>query len=200
MNPRDSAMGMIIVNHDKKTYSTLDFSKMFDSSGNILGGAGGNVKIDPSEDSSSVDSLGPGPVIAGHATLHFRTRSISHMTMAFMGQNATMRSEMTSDLFIAPDIRTEGDSSKSARMQSLFGPGMMARAGNKIGRATSEIAKKGTTLRMATETVIHIGEMTQTQRMSVETLSYKRMVVPDSVFAIPAGYTRTEGFFGMPPG
>jgi hypothetical protein len=200
MNSGDSAMGMIILNHDKKSYSTFNLAAMLDSSGNLFGGAGGSMKLDPTDDSSSVDSLGPGPVIAGHATLHYRTHSVMHMTMAFMGQNSTMRNEITSDLFVAPDIPTETDSSRSTRMQSLFGPGAMARAGSKIGRATSEVAKKGTTLRMITETVTHIGGMTQTQRMSMETLSYKKMVVPDSLFAIPAGYTKTEGLFGMPPG
>lgn len=196
----DTVMGVIILNHDKKTYSTFNPMAMMDSSGSLLGGAGGNMKIEPIEDSVSVDSIGPGPVIAGHATLHYRTHTVMHMTMAFMGQSQTMRNEITSELFVAPDIPSESDSSRIHRVRSLLGPSAaMAAAGKKLVSANAEISKKGTTLRMTTENATHVGAMTISQRMSVETLRYKKMVVPDSVFAIPAGYTKVDGFFGMPP-
>jgi hypothetical protein len=72
----------------------------------------------------------------------------------------------------------------------------MPGVGKKMAGAAAEIAKKGTMLRMSTENVTQIGGMTQTQRMTVETLSYKKMVVPDSLFVIPAGYTKSEDLFG----
>jgi hypothetical protein len=193
----DTAMGIIFLNHDKKTYSTFNPMAMFDSAGNAGGPAGSTMKLAPTEDSVTVDSIGPGPVIACHATLHYRTRSVMHMTMNMMGQSATMRSEITSDLFVAPDLPSQTDTARARLTRGLIGPNAaMAGVGKKMASASAQIASKGTTLRMTTENVTQIGEMTQTQRMSVETLSYKKMVVPDSLFAIPAGYTKTEGFFG----
>lgn len=199
MVPGDSGLAMTILNHDNKTYFVFNPMGMFDSAGNIFGGAGGKIKLDPTVDSMTVDSLGPGPVIAGHATFHWRTHSKLRMSMAFMGQNTNVSTEMTSDMFIAPDIPADTSRAHDLGLLSASG-GPMGSMGAKLGSGTARIAKKGTSLKMVSETVTQIGGMAQRQRMSIETLSYKKMVVPDSVFRIPADYKKTEGMFGMPPG
>src|SRR5438270_788874 len=66
----DSGMTMIMLNNDRKTYFSFNPLGMVDSAGNILGGAGGQMKFELPADTATVDSLGPGPVIAGHPTAH----------------------------------------------------------------------------------------------------------------------------------
>ena len=57
-------------------------------------------------------------------------------------------------------------------------------------KVTKRLAKRGTTLKMVTETTATTAAGTRTLHMSLETLNYENKVVSDSLFSVPAGYKK----------
>jgi hypothetical protein len=68
-------------------------------------------------------------------------------------------------------------------------PGAEAMA-EQTAKVTKRLAKCGTTLKTVTETTATTAVGARTQHKSLETLSYEKRVVPDSLFSIPTGYKK----------
>jgi hypothetical protein len=194
MMPGDSDMTIIFMDSARKIYAEMKQSSIMSSAG-IAGVA---MKFESTGDSATIDSIGPGPTIAGHKTLHFRTHSTSRMTMTMFGDTSVRATAVTTDLYVAPDLAsasTERDSvrtkSTSARLRSMTRtiPGAEAMA-EQTAKVTKRLAKCGTTLKTVTETTATTAAGAHTQHTSLETLNYQKRVVPDSLFSIPAGYKK----------
>jgi hypothetical protein len=190
----DSDMTIIFMDSARKIYAEMKQSSIMSSAG-IAGVA---MKFESTGDSATIDSIGPGPTIAGHKTLHFRTHSTSRMTMTMFGDTSVRATAVTTDLYVAPDlasVSTERDSvrtkSTSARLRSMTRtiPGAEAMA-EQTAKVTKRLAKCGTTLKTVTETTATTAVGARTQHKSLETLSYEKRVVPDSLFSIPTGYKK----------
>lgn len=156
------------------------------------------MKFESTGDSATMDSIGPGPTIAGHKTLHFRMHSSSRMTTTMFGDTSVRATAVTTDFYVAPDLASDSQESDSARAKSTSArlrsmtramPGAEAMA-EQAAKVTKRLAKCGTTLKTVTETTATTAVGARTQHMSLETLNYENKVVSDSLFSIPAGFKK----------
>src|ERR1700730_2200113 len=81
MMTRDSDMTIIFMDSARKIYAQMKPSSIMSNAGF----AGVAMKFESTGDSATMDSIGPGPTIAGHKTLHFRMRSSSRLTTTMFG-------------------------------------------------------------------------------------------------------------------
>ncbi len=190
----DSDMTVIFMDSARRIYAEMKPSLILSS----VGFAGAAMKFESTGDSATMDSIGPGPTIAGHKTLHFRTHSTSRMTMTMFGDTSVRSTAVTTDLYVAPDLASDSPERDSVRAKSISArlrsmtramPGAEAMA-EQTAKVTKRLAKCGTTLKTVTETTATTAAGARTQHMSLETLNYEKRVVSDSLFSIPAGYKK----------
>lgn len=189
----DSDMTVIFMDSARKIYAEMKPSSIMSSAG--LGAA---MKFESTGDSATIDSIGPGPTIVGHKTLHFRTHSSSRMTMTMFGDTSVRATAVTTDLYVAPDLPSDSAERDSVRTKSTSAglrsmtrtiPGAEVMV-EQTAKVTRRLAKCGTTLKMVAETTATTAAGAHTQHMSIETLNYENKVVSDSLFSVPAGYKK----------
>jgi hypothetical protein len=194
MMTRDSDMTIIFMDSARKIYAEMKPSSIMSSAGF----AGVAMKFESTGDSATMDSIGPGPTIAGHKTLHFRMHSSSRMTTTMFGDTSVRATAVTTDFYVAPDLASDSQEPDSARAKSTSArlrsmtraiPGAEAMA-EQTAKVTRRLAKCGTTLKMVAETTATTAAGAHTQHMSIETLNYENKVVSDSLFSVPAGYKK----------
>jgi hypothetical protein len=194
MMTRDSDMTIIFMDSARKIYAEMKPSSIMSSAGF----AGVAMKFESTGDSATMDSIGPGPTIAGHKTLHFRMHSSSRMTTTMFGDTSVRATAVTTDFYVAPDLASDSQEPDSARAKSTSArlrsmtramPGAEAMA-EQIAKVTKRLARCGTTLKTVTETTATTAAGARTQHMSLETLTYENKVVSNSLFSIPGGYKK----------
>jgi hypothetical protein len=190
----DSDLTIVFVDSTRKMYAEMKTSAILSG----MGAMGATMKFDSTNDSTRLDSIGPGPTVAGHPTIHFRTHSGSRMSMAVFGDTSVRTMAVTTDLYVAPDLLSDIPGRDSARVKSAVSrmraitrgiPGMDALAA-KGSHVAQRLAKYGPPLKSVTETTITGPAGSITRHSSMETLTYERKVVPDSLFVIPTGYKK----------
>jgi hypothetical protein len=190
----DSDFAIVFIDASRKIYAEMKTSAMLSG----IGALGAAMKFDSTGDSATLDSIGPGPVLAGHQTIHFRTHSGSRMSMALFGDTSVRTMTVTTDLYLAPDLMPDSSGSDSARVKlavarvramtrGIAGVDALAAKASKV---TQQLAKYGTPLKAVSETTTRSATGSTTRHSSLETLRYERKVVPDSLFAIPTGYRK----------
>ena len=189
MSFADSEMTMTFIDTTRKIYTVMQPSKLM---GFAMGASG--MKMESSDDVSTLDSLGAGPLINGHSTLHFRTHNSSKMTMMIMGDTSRMTQSVTADLYLAPDINpgeydAETVTASMHAVQGMMPTGMQSMISG-AAKNQAVLAKHG----MALKTVI---EMTQTsaggsktQHQTIEIIGIQKTTVPASTFLPPTGYKK----------
>ena len=153
----------------------------------------GGMKMDFSETSAKVDSLGAGPAILGHPTSHYRVTTGMTMTISAMGQQQTVKIASSNDAYYATDIKgflnpfttlTGGD------MSAIFGT-TNKDFGDKM-KAVQQKLPKGTPLRaMSTATIVAQGQ-TRVTNSAAEVTGIQWVDTNPKTFEVPSNYTATQ--------
>lgn len=153
----------------------------------------GGMKMDFSETTAKVDSLGAGPAILGHPTSHYRVTTGMTMTISAMGQQQTVKIASSNDAYYATDIRgflnpfttlTGGD------MSAIFGT-TNKDFGDKM-RAVQQKLPKGTPLRaVSTATIVAQGQ-TRITNSEAEVTGIQWVDITPKTFEVPSNYTATQ--------
>lgn len=184
----DSGATVTFINVAKKQYMSVKPNAMMEGVKKMMEAMGGQVVIDTAATKLALDSLGAGPVIAGHPTLHYRLNTSLRMTMAMMGNSQTMEQESVEDIYSAPDLGDVSDLNISLNR--------LANIGQTVGLAPEfmERAKalqkkiRGLPIRLTKVQTIKTQGRTHTVSEDITVSNVKRVDVPDSAFEIPAGY------------
>jgi hypothetical protein len=193
----DSAVSMIVTDSGK-TITYLDVKKSqflrvrpaeMVAQAQQMGG----MKMDFSETSAKVDSLGAGPAILGHPTSHYRVTTGMTMTISAMGQQQTVKIASSNDAYYATDIKgylnpfttlTGGD------MSAIFGT-TNKDFGDKM-KAVQQKLPKGTPLRaLSTATIVAQGQ-TRVTSSAAEVTGIQWVDTDPKTFEVPANYTATQ--------
>ncbi|MDQ6870699.1 MAG: hypothetical protein M3037_01655 [Gemmatimonadota bacterium] len=163
----------------------------------------GGMKMDFSETSAKVDSLGAGPAILGHPTSHYRVTTGMTMTISAMGQQQTVKIASSNEAYYATDIKgylnpfttlTGGD------MAAIFGTSNKD-FGDKM-KAVQQKLPNGTPLRAtSTATIIAQGQ-TRVTNSAAEVTGIQWVNTDPKTFEVPSTYTATQlpGMGGSPSG
>ncbi len=153
----------------------------------------GGMKMDFSETSAKVDSLGAGPVILGHPTLHYRVTTGMTMTISAMGQQQTVKVASSNDSYYANDIKgylnpfttlTGGD------MSAIFGTSNKD-LGEKM-KSVQQKLPKGTALRaLSTATIVAQGQ-TRITNTAAEVTAIQWVDADPKTFEVPSAYTAAQ--------
>jgi hypothetical protein len=153
----------------------------------------GGMKMDFSETSAKVDSLGAGPAILGHPTSHYRVTTGMTMTISAMGQQQTVKIASSNDAYYATDIRgylnpfttlTGGD------MAAIFGTSNKE-FGEKM-KAIQQKLPKGTPLRASSSATIVAQGQTRVTNSSAEVTGIQWVDTDAKAFEVPSTYTATQ--------
>jgi hypothetical protein len=153
----------------------------------------GGMKMDFSETSAKVDSLGAGPAILGHPTSHYRVTTGMTMTISAMGQQQTVKIASSNDAYYATDIKgylnpfttlTGGD------MAAIFGTSNKE-FGEKM-KAIQQKLPKGTPLRASSSATIVAQGQTRVTNSSAEVTGIQWVDTDAKTFEVPSTYTATQ--------
>jgi hypothetical protein len=191
----DSGITVIVLDSARKLYALMRPGAMLSGMAGMSG-----MKFETTGDTATTDSLGAGPIIAGHPTVHFRMHTSSRMTMTMFGDTTVRSNTTTVDLYLAPDIpnkRSGADSAATRAATAAASSVMKAMPGletatRSAGKAMKRLARYGTPLKSITEITSATPAGATTRRTSMEVLSYQTKPVPDSVFVIPSGYRKVS--------
>ena len=185
----DSGATITFINVGQKQYMSIKPNAMMEGVKKMMEAMGGQVVVDTAATKLSLDSLGPGPVLAGHPTLHYRLTTSLRMTMAMMGNSTTMEQQSVEDIYAATDLGELWDLNVSLNRLADIGqtvglaPGFMERAKALQKRI------RGLPIRLTKLETVKSEGRTRTVNEEITVSNIKRAEVPDSAFAIPAGYT-----------
>jgi hypothetical protein len=185
---RDGGKTLYLVNPEEKTYAEWDLQAMLGMVGGLTGGAlGPMLKVDFG--TPKVEKLleEDGGAVAGVPTRHTKFRTSYTMTVKVMGMgNAT-------------DVVTEQDLWTTDQLQDV-GLGVWLRSAPRSGNAQldkligAEMGKvSGFPLKsVSVSTSRNKKGRESVTRTTTEVTKLERRDVPDSTFAMPAGYTETQ--------
>lgn len=208
----DSGRTSTSVDSARKTYWTTNIRSI------LRGALNANVmKRVPSATHFSVDSLGDGGVVAGFRTVHFRSHLTTSMTSSLLGDATTYVDTSTTDYYVAPGLRfdtlgaTASSAMKSPRPDTSrsqhTGPdtllkqfiGMQSEDTMKARAMIARMNKLGASVKTVAESRVTVEDGVKVTRTTTELVSHERMIVPDSLFVVPAGYVKTmPGFMPVP--
>lgn len=173
---------------DDKQYMTFNPIQMIEGVQKMMAGMGATMTVDTAVTKVKLDSVGPGPDIDGHHTLHYRLASRLRMTISMMGNSGVLDQESTEEIDSATDyddLRGIGQSME--RMSELSeAMGVAKDYLDRIAAARSKL--RGFPLRIVKQEIKKADGMTETSNDLMEVSNIRRIAVPDSAFAIPADY------------
>jgi Domain of unknown function (DUF4412) len=184
---RDGGKEMIFLNRDQKQYVSMKPFEMMEGMQKMLEGMGGSMSVDTSGTSIKLDSLGPGPTIDGHPTLSYRLTSVVRMTMSMMGERHIIDNQSTQEIHAATDLGDFADITGVNRFAELS-QSMGFSKGYFDNLAKTRRKVRGVPLRMVIHNTTSANGTTRTTVQTIEARNIKRVSVPDSLFAVPAGY------------
>lgn len=189
----DSGMTSAYLDSAKKTYWSTN-PRALQASITTIG-----LDINPVTpgDTLTLDSLGSGGVVGGHNTVHFRARSAIRLTVPAVGEVGNITEMQTTDYYIIPGPPIDSMGKAALPMQT---PVLQVSSGAKeLGaeraRAMARMAKTGNIIKTVIESKTTSMGGVISQRQTTETLDRRTMSVPDSLFVIPAGYTKVAPSF-----
>jgi hypothetical protein len=194
---------MIYLRPKTKQYIVINPAESMDRVQKMMAGMGASMTFDVTTE-PRVESLGPGPVILGHRTVHYRVTSGMKMTMAGMGQNQVMETTSIMDQYVAPDLKNVAGPFIGAAWSGASG---MFGSGNKsyfekLHAATAKLPN-GAKLLMVTKIDVNgMGQGASTRSVG-EVTGMKKVTATPDLFAVPADYTKVElpmGPMGGPGG
>jgi hypothetical protein len=150
----------------------------------------GGMKMDFSETAAKVDSLGTGPAVLGHPTLHYRVTTGMTMTISAMGQQQTVKIASTNDAYYATDIKgtlNPFSSLSGGDMANIFGTNNKDFA-DKM-KAVKQKLPKGTPLRASASATIVAQGQTRVTNSAAEVTGIQWVDADPKAFEVPASYT-----------
>lgn len=142
--------------------------------------------------SVKLDSLGDGGTIAGHATQHFRTTAIINITMKSMGTGPLGHQIVTTDYWLAPDLREFSYVhfiTPAYSAQEI--PGLPDSIRAKF-ESTARVLDRGMLLKAEMHTTGAMFGTGVNSHGSLEITDLKPTTVSPAVFAVPPGYSKVS--------
>jgi hypothetical protein len=184
----DSGKTITYVDSKKSQYLRVRPAEMI-AQAQMMGG----MKMDFSGTNAKVDSLGAGPAILGHPTLHYRVATGMTMTISAMGQEQTVKIASTTDTYYATDIRGKLNpfaSLSGGDMANMFGTTNKEFA-DKM-KAVQQKLPKGVPLRaLSSATIVSQGQ-TRVTNSAAEVTGLQWVDADPKAFEIPATYTAAQ--------
>ena len=187
----DSGNTVSFLNEDQKQYISLNPIAAMQSMRKKLEAMGGQIIIDTAATRLALDSLGPGPTVEGHPTLHYRLTTALGVSVVMRGTASGFEDESVQDILVAADL---------TGLEDLYGATLrLLDMGQTLGLApefmerTKALQKRMTGLPLRVTKVRKLstnGRAARTATEDIAVSNIKRLQVPASAFAIPAGYTR----------
>jgi hypothetical protein len=178
---------IFFLNPDEKQYLSFKPLAMIEGMQKMLEGMGGSMSFDTAGTRLSLDSVGAGPNIEGHATLTYRLRIAMKMTMSMMGRSNVVDTQSNQEIQAAPDLGDFGGAPSMNRFAELTQAMGFPKAYFENLAATRR-RMRGFPLRAVTHTASTANGVTRTIDQTIETRNVKRVAVPDSLFVVPADY------------
>ena len=150
----------------------------------------GDLKMEVSETEAKVDSLGAGPMILGHATMHYRTSTGMTMKVDAMGQQETVKLSSTTDSYYANDIKgvlNPFATLSGSDMANMFGSGSPEFA-KKLKAAQARLPNRTPLRASSSATIVAHGE-TRVTTTKAEVTSIQWVDADPKSFDVPSGYT-----------
>ena len=184
MITKDGGKAVFMVNPEEKTYFKWDVDSLM----GMVGAASKLMNLTISDPKVEKLAEGPGGVIAGMPTTHYRFRTTYTQSMKFMMIKKTAKVDKEEDLWAAPELadlalgiylRKAPPKTGNEDFDRLMAAEMSKVQGFPLKTKTvmTQTDEKG-----ASETTTTVMEVTEWQTTSV----------PDSIFEIPADYKETE--------
>jgi hypothetical protein len=157
-----------------------------------------DVQPETAPDTARLDSLGSGGMIDGYNTIHFRERSATRMSVSTASINSVTTQTTIYDYYVAPGL-------KSDSIDKTVSPGIrlpsrdmvtlslaMKELGAREAANKKRMAKIGDIVRTVAHSTVDADNLFHTQNTTTtERILDTVAVVPDSLFVVPASYTRT---------
>jgi hypothetical protein len=195
----DGTPTAIFIDSARKTYWTTDLRAMMSA---VPNATTMSIKPAATRDTSILDSLGDGGMVAGYPTLHFRRHATAQMTMNLLGQASTWTDAIVTDYYVAPGLTPDSDE-QAARHKpekpSRAGAGMLPRNMQGVAAAGAAAMRRMRKIGRIVETVTESTTTTDggkmTNRRTEEFVSRRTIPASDSLFSIPEGYKRARPGF-----
>lgn len=185
----DSGATITFINVDQKQYMSVKPVAMMEGARKMMESMGGKIVVDTDATNLSLDSLGPGPVIENHPTLRYRLTTSMRMTMVMMGRNSVIDQHSVDDIYAATDLGDMSDVTSSFNRLADIGqavgltPDFMERA------KALQRKIRGVPVRITKVQTVKTDTRTRSVAQDIQVSNIRRLQVPDSAFAIPAGFS-----------
>ena len=186
---RDGGSEMSFLNPDSKEYLSVRPLEMIAGFKKMLEGMGGSMTFDTTASRISFDSIGPGPTIDGHPTVHYTLRTAVKATVLMMGQTMTNEDVSVTEIYAAPDMTDFRDATNGLMNQFVEVARSMGMSDSMFEKMKADQRKvRGFPLLMVKQSNRTQRGETRTSSETIESRNARRVPAPDSLFAIPAGY------------
>ena len=186
---RNGGSETIFMNPDTKEYLTIKPLEMMAGFRKMLEGMGGSMKFDTSATRMTIDSVGPGPTIDGHQTVHYTLRAALKLTISMMGDTIANGDVSVTEIYAAPDMADFRDATDGMMNQFVEVARSMGMVGPMFDKMEADQKKvRGFPLRIVKQSTQTQRGQTHTSSEIIESRNAKRVPAPDSLFAVPAGY------------
>jgi len=186
----DSGTRLTFINDERKQYVTINPVAAAAAMKKMLEAMGGKIIVDTTASDLSLDSLGAGPMVDGHPTLHYRLTSSLRVTVAMAGTPSDFEQHSVEDILVAGDLTDLTDATQSlTRLLDMgqamgLAPAFMERARAMQGRI------HGLPLRVTKVLTVKTNGRTRTGIQDIVVSNVRRVAVPASAFTVPAGYSQ----------
>jgi len=195
---KDGGHTLYLVNPEDKTYALWDMNAMLGVLGGVMNGMGPFLKFEFSDPKGEQLSEEDGGTVVGLPTRHYKFRTSYSMKMRVLGMGNSADTVTDEDIWATTKLQDPGlgvwlrhDPPKTGNEH--FDKLIAAEAQKK--RVSGFPLKTVTT----TTTTQKRGKQTVTHR-TLEVTLLETKSIPDSTFAIPAGYKETQMLPATPPG
>lgn len=184
----DGGKTLYVVDPEKKTYSEVDLSQIFQMAGNVTDATKGVVKLQFSDFSNEKLGEEKGDKILGYATTRYRYKTGYTMTIGVLGFSRSMRTETQLDFNCANALKDQGFSVWMRPDRFRTGNESMDKL---IDQQYADLSCLPLRNKSVTTTTTQNGKST-TQTTTVEVTTLRKQAAPAGAFAIPADYQKTS--------
>lgn len=185
---------MYMVDTKEKQYMKMDVKALGSMFSSLSSMTGGLMKIEVKDASMSVKKLGAGETILGYATEKWEIAQAYTMTMKTFGFGSTSRSESTTTLWLAPQMKTADLMNPmldmSRNMASMFEGN--AEWQKVVSGPMDELPKVASLkMRSTTKTTADKGKA-QYSVSEMQVTNWNKGDVPAAALELPSGYKAVE--------
>lgn len=177
---------LVILDPKNKTYTELEVDQVFSALGSMMKSMGGMFKMSIKDPKVSVREAGDGGTIEGYPTRKYLIDSSYELAMKVMGMSRSTQIESQTEAWATDKIKPEFMTFVQQRGLRTG----MADFDELISKQAAAI--KGFPLKQVIRTKTTSGGKSQTSTTTMTISNIKEVNVPDSKFAVPAGYEKTE--------